>query len=105
MPTTTFDDQHLIVARAQKVAALLALAYHHNIPVPANPVPGITGDPRFMDFEFAASLTEFMAWKRWLGGVECRDFPGSGLRVATATAELDTWGPVTVRFTVARDAD
>ena len=103
MTTTTFDDQHLIVARAQKVAGLLALAYHHNIPVPTG--FQLTTYGRLPDLEFSATWDEYRAWKKWLGAVECRDYPGSGRRTATATAVLEQWGPVTVRFTVARDAD
>ena len=99
MTTTTIP---LAALRAQKVAALLALAHHEGVPVPDSLC--LTGHDNLDDLDFFATPEEFAAWSKWLNATPCREYPGSPYRGATATAQLDEWGPLTVRFHARRDA-
>lgn len=92
----------LAVIRARKIDALLVLAHLEGIPIPTS--MALTNYALLDDLEFFAEPDEFTAWSKWLNATPCRDYPGSPYRVATATAQLDELGPLTVRFHTRRDA-
>ena len=96
------DILPLAAIRARKVSALLALAHLEGVPVPTS--VSLTSHANLADLEFSATPDEFAAWSKWLGATPCRDYPGSEHRSATATAHLEEWGPVSVRFTTRRAA-
>ena len=96
----TTDTLPLIVIRAQKVAALLALAHHGGIPIPAG--IDIATHPILEDLRLGCTAEEFAAWVEWLGATPCRDFPGSLYRAAECVAHLADLGPVTVRLSTRR---
>ena len=96
-------DLPLSLRRAPKVTALLALAHHEGLTVPA--MWFVSSFPALEDLSLPLDTADdFAAWSRWLSATPCRDYPGSDFRSATATAHLDEWGPVTVRLSVRRDA-
>ena len=100
MPTTTFP---LAALRAQKVAALLALAHQADVPIPAN--MHLSDEPHESDLRFhTLDPNVYRAWSKWLNAAECRDYPGSEFRTALATVELADLGRVTVHFAMKKDA-
>ena len=96
------DTLPLLAIRARKISALLALAHLEGIPIPTS--MSLTSHPELDDLEFYAEADEFAAWSKWLNATPRRDYPGSPYRGATATAQLDELGPLTVRFHTRRDA-
>lgn len=99
---TDLDILPLAAIRARKISALLALAHLEGVPIPE--AVSLTSHASLADLEFTATPAEFVAWSTWLKATPCRDYPGSPHRSATATAQLDEWGPVTVRFHARRAA-
>ena len=95
------DILPLAAVRARKVSYVLALAHLEGIPVPDSlSLTSHAGQP---DFDFHATAEEFAAWSKWLNATPERDYPGSPYKAATATAHLDEWGPVSVRFHTRKD--
>lgn len=95
------DPLPIVIPRLQAVAALLALAHHEGIPVPDSLF--LTGHANLEDLDFYATPDKFAAWSKWLNATPERDYPGSPYKAATATAQLDEWGPVSVCFRTRKD--
>lgn len=83
----------LAIVRAQKVAALLALAYHADVPVPI--LMTLQNHEYLSDLYFHTDPDEYAAWVEWLKPTETSD---DRYVTAKVTVEIADLGPLTVEW-------
>ena len=96
-PTPAQQGIHITALRAQKTAALIALAHKTGITVP--PCLYLTSFDRDDDLSFSCDEDVYTEWLTWLGGDTNEwDHNGSRYVQTIATAHMGL-GQVRVRFT------
>lgn len=93
MTAPDIDTLPLVVIRAQKIAALLALAHQAEVPISSH--MSLTTHDTQADLYFCSDPEEYDAWAEWLNPTESSS---DDYVTATVTVELADLGPVTVEW-------